>query len=290
MTIEQPFEDGQNNSGALGTNASLRGSQITLQVQFKDLTGAATNPTNPKFKLVDPEVGEVVSVEVLGVTQNQDHTYTPEALGSGRYSVTFMTTGLRECIYQVEWTGEYIDIADARTHTRIIAGTVGIGSISYTQDYLNRVVARLMDDHPEEYRLDEPVAQWRPSQLVKYLRDAVGRFNAIGPRYTTCTIDTFPAEIDELLVTGTVIIALRARARLEIANTMSYTDGHTLNIDRAPKYMQLADTLSREWIEAVISYKKATPPKPIGIRSQRVPFRINRVIGLLPNYKSFFSG
>lgn len=284
-----PARDANNNFSQLGPQAAIRASQVTLQVQFKGLNGVEANPANPTFRMIDPETGETVSIEALGTVQATDGTYVPESMGLGLYSLSFFTTGLQQSIYEVEWAGQYTDPSDLRVHTRIIKGTLGIGAISLEQDYINRVTFRLMDDHPEEYRLDEPSKWWRPSQIYQYLRDSIARFNAIGPRFTSCTVDTFPMAIDELLVTGAVIWALRARARLEIANTMQYTDGHSLNIDRAPKLMQLADTLYREWEAAVKDYKKATPPTPMGIRSQRVPFRIFRVIGLLPNYQSFFS-
>jgi len=289
MTVN-PSRDADSNFQTAGNTAAVRASEVTVRVEFKDLDDVVADPANPSFRITDPETGENVSVEALGIVQNQDGSYTPEKISTGLFSITFLTTGLDECIYQVEWNGEYADKVDpTRIHTRVIKGSLGIGQISRTQDFINRITFRLMDDHPEEYRIDEPVKWWRPSQLFHYLRDAVARFNAIGPRRTTCTIETFNVEVDELLVTGGVIWALRARARLEIANTMQYTDGHTLNINRGPPLMQLADTLYREWLEAVKDFKKSTPPTPIGIRSQRVPFRIFRVIGLLPNYKSFFS-
>lgn len=174
--------------------------------------------------------------------------------------------------------------------TLVVRGQLGIGGISRIQDFLNRIRQGLMDDCPELYRLDEPVHQWTNQQFYTYLREAQDRINNTGPRRTFYEIESFPIGQDEFLVTGAKIWALYARSRLEKANEMTYSDLHSLDIKRADFYKSLADQLYRDWIESIVSWKRSTPPTPIGINSQRLPFRIFRVLGLMPNYQTFFSG
>lgn len=281
------FSGGANNHGNAGPTAGIRDSLVSLQVQFLGLDGLATSVTDPYVQIFHE--GELVSVEAIGSTEQSDHRYPLLAVTgvTGRYKISFLTTRLKYGIYKVEFTGQILD-DDSNPHTIMVAGTIAIGEISRLQDWINRVSIGLMDDHPEEYRLDEPVNQWMQDQIYTYIREAVDRINLFPPRLTNYDFASLPS--DELAVTGAKIWALWARARLEKANELSYSDTHTLDIKRADFYKQLADSLYKDWMELVIAFKKMTPPTPIGLKSQRLPFRIARVIGLLPNYSNFFSG
>lgn len=271
-----------------------RTSLITLTVTFKDFTqpvGVPTDVTNPRIRILHDKV--TVSVNALGVTQNADGTYDMSALippQTGTYKFAFLPDRTPAGVYNLEFTGEFTDPSSSETKTLIVNGTIGIGEISRLEDWIVRIKRRLMDDFPEWYRLDEPIQQFQPDQLYSYIRDVIDRLNNIGPRITNYDIDGIPDSLSEFVVTGAMVFALYARARLEKANEMNYSDLHTLNIQRADFYKSLADSLWKDWEEAVLNFKKATPPTPIGLRAQRLPFRVFRVIGLLPNYQSFFSG
>lgn len=276
-----------------GPNAALRPSMATLGVQFLDLTGQPANPTNPRIQFWFE--GKTVPVEALGCVPNDDGSYNVTAdipANAGRYHFSFLPRGLKAGLYRLAWSGTFNNpTVPPDTVRKVVEGTIGLGEISYTQDYVNRVIVSLRDDCPELYQLDDTrTPHWTPTHIYNALREAQGRFNAIGPRATHFQIEDFPTNIDNLLVTGGVIFALYGRARLERTNEMSYSDGHTLTIARADFYKNLADTLYKDWVDAIQQWKRATPPTPIGLKAQQLPFRIYRVVGLLPNYASFFSG
>lgn len=283
------FGGGQNNYAPAGVGKPI---EVTLMVQFKDHQDppSPTNVTDGKAFVKDID-GVIVSVEVFFPTiQNTDKSYSLTLVTSpGLYKLQFLVSGaMKPGLYSAEFQGK-IPIGPNQ-HTLTVIGQFGIGEISRIDDYMNRIRLRLMDDFPEDYTLDEPVNQWRRVNVFACLKDGLSRFNATGPRRTAFTFDDFPDTYDELLVTGGYIYALEARARLEKADQMSYSDGISLNIDRGPFYLQLATGMRTDWTRAVQDWKKATPPRPRGVRSVRVPFRINRVVGLLPNYQTYFSG
>lgn len=272
-------------------------SSITWNVLYKR-PNALTNEPEP----VDVDVGsqrikitrngQLVTVDAIDAAgPDLNGAYTPtKVIGvTGLYSFTFLTTGLQEGLYDLLWSGTAPVGPSLTTHTLTVSGQVGIGAVTRLQDFINRVRYRLMDDHPVDYQIDQRgVNHWSKVELFSCLRDALSRINNTGPRITSNTFDSIPTE--DLLVTGGMVYALYARARFEGANTMDYSDGHTLRIDRGPFYKQLADTFSKDWLDAVVSWKKATPPTPIGIRTQQIPFRLFRVIGMLPNYQTYFGG
>lgn len=266
--------------------------EITLMVQFKDQQDppTATDVTDGKAFIKDIE-GTTIGVEVFSPTvQNADKSYSLTLVTSpGLYKLQFLVSGaMKPGLYSAEFQGKIT--VGPNQHTLTVIGQFGIGEISRIDDYMNRIRLRLMDDFPDDYTLDEPVNQWRRVNVFACLRDALSRFNSTGPRRTEFTFDTYPDTFDELLVTGGYVYALESRARLEKATQMNYSDGISLNIDRGPFYLQLATGMRTDWTRAVQDWKKATPPSPRGVRSVRIPFRINRVIGMLPNYQTYFSG
>lgn len=287
-------------SGYDGSNQPVLPSFITLTALFKapDANGLCvpvdvnTGTGRIQFKMNDT----VMTVEAVDSTLDVNKYTINKITGyTGLYKFQFLTTGMAPGLYDVIWTG----IAPVGTQpdppalpvttTIQVLGQLGIGAVSRVQDFINRIRFRLMDDHPEDYLLDKAgVFHWNKVEIFECLRDALSRFNSQGPRQTAFSFEDCPA--DEMIVTGGVVFALYARARFEGANAMQYTDGHSLHIDRGPFYKQLADTLYQDWTKAVEGWKKSTPPSPIGMKSQRLPFRIYRVMGMLPNYQTYFSG
>lgn len=279
------------------TRQAFSDTLIRIQVLFKGLDCNPVDVANPRVRIFHGFEKTPVDVDILKTVQNTgDHSYPLEPVDppqTGQYRFAFLTTWLMPGLYNLEFAGDITETlpdTTTRQKTLIVKGELEIGEISRLHDVINRVQMGLMDDFPYEYRLDEPVHQWKKDQIYNYIREALSRFNSTGPRRTSFDIDSFPYGNEELLVTGAKIWALYGRSRLEKANEMNYSDVHTLNIDRASMYKQMADTLMQDWTRAVQDWKKMTPPTPIGLRSQRLPFRVSRVIGLLPNYQTFFSG
>lgn len=284
------FAGGQSNYQPLAdAGEALRPTLVTLYVLYKDLTGTNNYPANPKVQIYQQD-GSQQPVEAIDNTADAQGNYIPAMVPGvpGEMSFSFLTQGLAFGIYTVTWLGDFID-DNSVTHTVNISGTIEIGAISRTQDFIYRLQQSLRDDFPVEYEIAYPVQQWQPQQLYTYIREAASRFNAIGPRRTFYQPETFPLEIDNLIVSGAECFALWGRARLEKANSMDYSDGHTLRIDRSEFYKQLADEMYKDWESASQQWKKMTPPSAIGLKSQQLPFRIYRTISLLPNSQSFFS-
>lgn len=294
--MSTPLYQSLNANYSPAPSLEVRSSAVSLQVYFKDSveTPVAVSTPLARFRFAEDTNGdEPVTPEALTGGPNPDGTYPMDPVLSnlvpipGLYQITFLTNAMRAGLYNVYFTG-FNPLDNNRS--LLVRGQFGLGELSRVQDYINRTRQGLMDDHPEDYRLDEPVKQWTAQQLFSYARDVVDRINMTGPRITDYILESFPPGLDELVITGMKIWALYARSRLEKANEMNYSDQHTLNISRADFYKNLADALYRDWLAAIIAFKKATPPTPMGIRSQRLPFRVFRVLGLLPNSQSIFSG
>jgi hypothetical protein len=278
---------GGNENVRSGLDSVTRPAIVKLTVLFKDTNNYPTNVTDARARLTKDD--QPMTVETFDSVEDVNHFYPITSLGStGMYTFTFLTNPqMTAGVYRVEFRGGVV-LADNASHDIVVTGDVGIGEITSVQDYVNRVRMGLMDDFPTDYRLDEPAYQWTGMQIYTFLREAVDRINSTGPRRTSYTLEGFPPEIDEFLVTGAKIWALQARARLEKANEMNYTDGHSLSINRGDFYLNMASVLYRDWLEAIISWKKASPPTPIGLGASRLPFRLSRVIGMLPNSATIF--
>lgn len=276
--------------GSLQSSDRPQESLITLRVQFNDLNGVAADPVSPMVRISKDGVG--VNVESINAAMNPDFTYPLSAFVPavpGLWQFSFLTSRLQPALYTVEFGGTFTDDF-AVNHFVIVPGQFQLTEITILQDLINRVRFSLMDDQVmvREYRLDKPIPQWTPEHIFTYLREAVSQINSTGPRITGYGVDQVPPTIDHLVVDGARYRALYARGRFEIANEMDYSDQHTLSIKRGPAYIQLAQRLEDSFLKAVESWKKASPPEPIGLKSQRLPFRATRVLGLLGGSSNYF--
>ena len=279
------FGGGLDNQGSGGPSPTLRDTAVTLRVQFRDPDGAAVNVVNPVARITREGVARIL--DAIGVAPDEALNYPLTADGAnGLYKITFLTTGLEPGLYRATFEGTWTD-ANLVDHLLRVEGDIGFGEISRRQDWIRRVEQLLMDDVSSLYRLDEPVRYWSDDQIYGYLREAIDRVNLFPPRLTDFDFQSLPN--DHLAIQGARVYALQARARLEKANEMSYSDGHTLTLQRADFYKQLADTLYQQWQDAAVAYKTMTPPTPIGLKGQQIPFRVSRILGLLPNFRTLFS-
>lgn len=272
------FLAGQSNDLRDNTKNSL----VSLRLRFKNPAGNPVNIKSATGRLLH-ENKVVENFELVTGTVGQGGVFPLAHIQTGLYAVSFLTVGLKYGIYKLEAWGN-IEWESKPLILRV-EGTIEIGEISMIQYYVTSLRVRLMDDMVSWYRLDEPIHQWPTDTLATCLMNALSHINIRGPRQTNVGFESVP---EDLIITGGLIYALESRARIEIANTMNYTDGHSLNVDRSPKYTQLAQQLRGDWDVSIEGWKKSTPPTPIVLKSQRLPFRIFRVIGMLPNYQSYF--
>lgn len=265
-------------------SSSVKESLVSIRVGFRAPNGSLVNVTNPVGRITHEErlvpaldmvIGSVVEGGYFSLAQ----------ISTGVYGLAFIPRGMTYGLYKLECSGQYSYLG--KNHVLFCEGSILVGEISMVQFYVNQLRIRLMDDMLAWYRLDEPIHQWPLDTLYTCLSNSLSHINSKGPRITTMGYESVP---EDLLITGGIIYALETRARLEIANSMNYTDGHSINIDRGPKYQSLAQQMRASWEEMIISWKKATPPTPIALKSQRLPFRIFRMVGMLPNYQSYFEG
>lgn len=281
----------------VGDTGSPIDSLIVLKVQFRDPTTSTEGPGD-KIAVTSPTVrilhaSRPISVSAIGSAEQPDsHAYplNPNVPAqTGLYRFSFLTNGLKAGLYDLEFTGQ-ATLSDDTTTTLLVPGQIGLGTVSYLDSLMNRLSIALGDDRPDLYQLDGPFHQWNADQLYVFLIESLSTFNAAGPRFTQYSLGEFPQVIDHLLIAGARIQALYSRARLEKSNELIGGDGHTPDIKRADSYFQFAQRHETIWLQQIKDWKLATPPRVIGLRNQTMPFRISRVIGLLNNFQTFFSG
>jgi len=273
-------------SGGVSNDRRMNASDtlVPVRVGYHDPDGHLIDPSTPMGRILRD--GKVVQgIQLLAGGMTAAGTFPLSYVSTGVYSAAFMSTGMSPGLYKLETWGDIV--FGSQTLTLRIGGTFELGEVSMIQYYITRLRMRLMDERPALYQLDAPVYQWPLDTLAACLMEALSHINNRGPRITREGFETVP---EDLIVTGGIIYALETRARLEEANHMAYADGHSLDINRAPMYMTMAQQLRNGWDLSIESWKKATPPKPIGMKAQQMPFRIFRIIGLLPNYQSYFEG
>lgn len=247
----------------------------TLCCLFKDSIGVAAVVANPKFSLIRDKV-VIIDSAPMQVVSNQTGWYT-----YGWWLTDDYVPGL----YDVRFIGTLGDI------NLSLAGQIHIGEITRAQFFINRLLSRLLDKFFEKYLLDAPERQWRDQELFSFLLEALDTVNMSAPITTFFTFDDLPCEAIFLDIAQAY--ALMAMARLENANTFSYADGISLNLNRAPFYQQQAQYLLDNALKVRLPDWKYSSslirPKPLGIRRAKVPFRVMRTLGFMPNMSRSFS-
>lgn len=251
----------------------------TVYVCFKDINGINVAVTNPTVQIFKENI--LYSTEPLNAILGQ----------IGWYKCSFWTTPkFSEGLYDLVFTGTF--------NSEILTkkGQIIVGEITATQDFINRLRNRLMDNYPEYYLIDETVYQWHDNDLFKHLQDALNKLNLFPPLVTFFTFDNVPNS--SLVLDIAQYYALLARARLENANTFSYSDGISLNISRAQFLLSEAQALQNLFMQELKAFKFMLRSPigmdwpgltPVGLRRSRLPFRVMRVLGFLPNMKRLFS-
>lgn|GEM_PF-4844476 len=246
----------------------------SLVCLFKNEEGSAVAVTEAKFSLLR---------DGLAIIDAQPLQSIPGLTGYYKYS-WWLTEDYLPGLYDVSFTGY-----NASTSLSL-AGQVSIGEITRVQSFINRLLSRLLDKYFEHYLIDAPKRQWQDQDLYHFLLDALDSVNNTSPITTTFTFDNIPCE--SIFLDIAQGYALLAMARLENANTFSYSDGISLNLNRAPFYQQQGQYLLDNALKVrLVSWKYSstlTRPRPLGLRRARLPFRVMRTLGMMPNMKRSF--
>lgn len=164
------------------------------------------------------------------------------------------------------------------------------GFLSRFHEMMSDVRYKLGDNDPSFYQLDEvPQFKWSGTQLGRFLTNSLRDFNGIGPMNTNYTFDQLPEDAMPSVELGVMFWALNSRFIREIPNSMKYNDGVSFDLSNRPgDYERAAKWMRQEFKDSVESWKLSHRPKPIGMGSQRLPFRVTRPLSMLPNMKNVF--
>lgn len=258
-------------------------SHVTLFCWFTDSEGNKVDVTSP---LAVIKVGNtpVTNVTVLEELKRVNHL---DAEHKGHYSFKFLTDGLNTTnTYKVEFSGYY------NGSQLKVTGEFTLKSLPIVQEYINRLRALLSDERTVDYLLDNPLKfKWPDGKLYDFLRNTLNAINVEPPYGYQFSFETVP--FVDLLLWGAMIEALFSLARKEIDNTLIYSDELSITIDRAAKYMQIAQAMLAEWSRrlkwAKSSYAMSLS-KPIGLKSTRLPYTILRPLSLREELQNTFSG
>lgn len=137
----------------------------------------------------------------------------------------------------------------------------------------------LFAEFPDEYR-------WTDDELLDYLCDALNDINYTTP-HTNWTLENIP--LVSLLKDGAVIFAIIRQLIYHAGEKFSYSDnGLSLNLDKYISYNTALQSLYNAYEQKKRMLKLSFRPSAIGLGSQRLPFQIQRPLGMLPNMKNIF--
>jgi len=274
-----------NNQDSLRGKFSLSPTNQYFEVfaYFKDSSGNPISVSTPVCTITDAKTGATVV------------TGTPTLVGIGYYKFSFYAAGFAAGLYNVMFTGT-IAIPGPATQTLVVGGQIGLQEITILQSFVNDIKYHLyeVDGTWLQYELDEPVKYWTDEMIYRAIMHTMQIVNETPPMITQWTVENVPCP--GILSSGATAHCLLMRARFEDANTMSYTDaGKSLAIQRGQFYRTMAEEYTREFRGTggangggVLGFKYAYRPRAIGLKAQRLPFKILRPLSMLPNMKNIF--
>lgn len=255
----------------------------TIYCFFRDADDSLVDVTNPKVTITKNN-GDYTLVDAADMTKVSGTT------GKYSYTINFSDPAYTEGLYQVKFIG-----VDGST-TLKVNGQIKIGPITAYQGIIRSVRFRLKDfkrrlDTTTEllqYKLDDnTIFKWTENELASFIDNALSDINGSGPTITNYDYTTLPGALNGLLVTVSVVHALDAQAALEIANELDDAD-EKLKIKRSGPYMQLANALRGSAYQRIKDFKFANRARAISLGTTRLPFRVQRVLGLVPGYGNLF--
>lgn len=249
-----------------------------------------TSVSNP---VVHVEIDGVVKTDVASLNvpmPGQPGFFMPSPLAVGQYSFTFSTHNFEAGLYDFISTGK---MPNGQTVT--LAGQFIISAVSKTKMFIERLRKRVFDIDTNLYLLDEPRKIFPDDLLLEYLVSSVSEINSTPPASTHFTLeDQMGFDIDDLIITGAKVKAMRSRAVLEIFNKLSYSDAQSLAIDRMPQLSQLAQQEYQEWRENINRWKMwyaiyGSGKSAAGMGTTTIPLQVSRALSMLPNMSQTFS-
>jgi len=199
-------------------------------------------------------------------------------------------------VSQYEDSGGVVDdiyriaFKDAGGHTGAYSQIGQGGYVSRFHEVMDMIRFDLGDDDPNAYQLDAiPQYKWDGAHLSVWMKWALLRFNGYGDMVTNYNWDSVPDDAIPAITEAVRNKALTAKATMETANVMGYTDGVSFDIkNRVADYTKLADAALVDFKDMTKSWKRSHRPRAIGMGSQRLPFRIMRPMSLLPGMSNVF--
>jgi len=284
------FGGGQNLPGpkAAAPNDLLPNQFETITLLFTDEDNVTPlTPLNPEIR-IEREGMVVENIETSNTpVAGKPGFFIPTVVATGELSFTFSLHTLEAGLHDVISEGTI-----GGKQTRCV-GQFNISFVSRTAYLIQHLRRRLFDIDPNLYQIEETGTLFPNNLIHSYLQDAMSRINSTPPG-TVFTLEQQPGDIQDLLVTGGWIYALKSRAVLEIFNTMQYSDGISLAIDRGPKLQALALSQESMWREDVKRYKNwhtlfgRHRGGAVGMGTVTIPIQISRVLSLLPNLSQTF--
>jgi hypothetical protein len=178
--------------------------------------------------------------------------------------------------------------ADGRQSIFSEPGEPGLFNLKHA--LLFRLRLRLGDDDPSRYQLDNNLLyKWDQLKVSVFLDEALLEFNAHAPTQTNYQFETAPADLINIILYSAEAKCLRERARLELANKLTYSDGISITIDRSAEYGRQADIAMEEFHKMAYAWKNINRARARGLAYQRLPFKVLRPLSFGPNAVNLFS-
>lgn len=250
-------------------------------------TGAPVHVFNPKFKIIKSD-GTDVNLRTLV-------PLSPTGIKEGEYKTSFLSDGITDGIYDLEFSGYYPD-ADDEKNKIVLTSKVEIFQVDSVQVLINMLRTQLHDHLPSLYWIDNTETyKWEDTDLYNALQMSVDAWNATPPvshGARMATIDTFPYR--NTLLEGAEYYALNQKYILENWNKLQYSDDISFQIDRTGGLLNKINILVQTWRNNLVTMKRdyaiRVLSNPKGIKSLRLPTRVLQQLSLTPVFSFLSSG
>lgn len=244
---------------------------VTCYCDFA-VSGTPVWVTSPSFKLLGPlpSSGDATPT-LLRPLQRVD---TGEV---GVYITTFLTNGIKEGNYTVQFTGNY------GSTPLTTLGSMSMRPGDRTQAVIDNLRVALSDKYnswiPNQYLTFDPQKhRWEDYELYAALKRAVDDINnAIPPTPENFTIGDCPAL--SLMMLGGQMYALLAKGILEASNFFDITLPVRVTLYKGDKYRDFASFIAQNYYQTLIMWKKGwviATMRPKIVTMLRVPMRVLR--------------
>ena len=200
------------------------------------------------------------------------------------YSINFIPSGLTSGRYTVKFEGDY------GTEHLIKEGSFELAEIPILQHYIFRLRNLLWDMYIEDYNLDPSELKWNDGQLYDFIINAVDAVNVVYPPTSYDFTGCIRNGLGWSLLKRAQYEALFSRYILEIARDFNYSDGLSLQFERATKYADASKAILDEW-EKEVHLKKTRDNLHNGWRAvvdYPIPLTLSYMLSFNPTYGNYF--